>query len=63
MDLTEWTYCFTFGRDLYIYRKGKRKLAVDGRSGKAVFYFDSNKAVFYLDSNKDIILQEDEEED
>ena len=63
MDLTEWAYCFTFGKDLHIYKKGKRKVAIDGGSGRAVFYFDSSKAVFYFDSNKDIVPQEEKEED
>ena len=53
MDLGGWTYCFTFGHDLYVYGKGKRRVAIDGKSGRVVLSFDSTE---------DIIPQEEEDE-
>lgn len=41
MDLTGWTYCLTFGKDLLIYGKGKRRVAIDGKSGKEILFFNA----------------------
>lgn len=53
MDLKGWTFCLTLGNDLYIYGKGKRRVAIDGKSGKEFLFYDATT---------DIPPQEDENE-
>jgi hypothetical protein len=52
MDLTGWTYCLTLGHDLYVYGKGRRRVAIDDKSGRVVLSFDSTI---------DMIQQEEED--
>lgn len=57
MDLTGWTYCYTFGHDLHVYGKGNRRVAIDGKSGRLVLSFYSTTDVMPRDekeNNKNI---------
>jgi hypothetical protein len=45
MDLTGWAYRFTFGQDLHVYGKGKKRVVIDGKSGRVVLSFDSTRDI------------------
>ena len=39
MDLSEWTYLFTYGYDLDIYGYGCLRVAIDRKTGKKVLSY------------------------
>lgn len=40
MDLTGWTYLFTFGKSFDVYKLGDMRVAIDRNTGRKVLFYE-----------------------